>query len=1043
MENAWPPPPPPPPHVKQSSSGRLLRLIGPPLPRQCQVNHLLLLGINKPLHFPITTTTTTTNNSHLKLTNSQINYSPLRHHQAPQSHMESDGDDNGGSDADLSPPPSEDVESEPPAASTVPDDWKYAINRVVPSVVVLRVTACRSFDTDLAGSYSATGFVVDKLRGIILTNRHVVKPGPVVAQAIFVNHEEIPVYPLYRDPVHDFGFCRYDPGAIKHLEYEEIPLAPEAAQVGLEIRVVGNDSSEKVSILAGTLARTDRDAPTYKRDGYNDFNTFYMQAASGTKGGSSGSPVIDRQGRAVALNAGGKTTSSSSSFYLPLDRVVRALQYLQKGRDSYKDEWQAVSIPRGTLQVTFRHKGFEETRRLGLQSETEQMVRHASPLGETGMLVVDTVVPGGPAYNLLEPGDVLICVKGEVTTRFLKLETFLDDSVHQNIEMQIERGGTSLTINILVQDLHSITPDNFLEISGTVMHPLSYQQARNFSFECGLVYVATPGYMLLRAGVPRHAIIKNFASMEISGLDELILALSKLSRGAQVPLQYITYKDRHQRKTALVTIDRHEWYDAPKIYSRDDNSGLWIPRPAIQPQSQQGSSCGSHRELGLNGDEYTLAENMHHGNKEDQTNASLDDYSREENIVKTNMQQMQGKQSTSQTVVNGCFSSKGGDIDLEASNSTKDSDSSGAGGLMVASSNALFPERQMEPSLVLVEVNVPPSCLLDGVDSQQSFGTGVILHHAQGMGLVAVDKNTVKVSASDIVLSFAAFPIEIPGQVIFLHPVYNYALVCYDPSALGIVGLSKTEPALCRGDPVHLVVLTRNLRAKSRKSKVTNSCVALRNTEVIELESDFGNSLTGVICSKSGKVQALWGSFSIGGYEVDILVGTDVRDGNGTTHVINWCGCLVQDPYPAVRALGFLPKGGGAYVTRQVLCFWWYRGSPADRYGLRARRWIVEVNGKPTPDLDAFVNVTKVIFTSHALGQRENNGQDAQAYVVYGAELGSEEFVRVKTINLDGRPSVLTLKQDLHYWPTWEVRFDPDSALWRRNTIKALHYSNP
>jgi hypothetical protein len=30
------------------------------------------------------------------------------------------------------------------------------------------------------------------------------------------------------------------------LNYEEIPLAPEAACVGLEIRVVGNDSGEKV-----------------------------------------------------------------------------------------------------------------------------------------------------------------------------------------------------------------------------------------------------------------------------------------------------------------------------------------------------------------------------------------------------------------------------------------------------------------------------------------------------------------------------------------------------------------------------------------------------------------------------------------------------------------------------------------------------------------------------------------------------------------------------------------------------------------------------
>lgn len=68
------------------------------------------------------------------------------------------------------------------------------------------------------------------------------------------------------------------------------------------------------------------------------------------------------------------------------------------------------------------------------------MVRRASPLVETGMLVVDSVVssyfslyifsirdfsscvltavfqvPGGPAHNHLEPGDILIRMNGEVS----------------------------------------------------------------------------------------------------------------------------------------------------------------------------------------------------------------------------------------------------------------------------------------------------------------------------------------------------------------------------------------------------------------------------------------------------------------------------------------------------------------------------------------------------------------------------------------------------------------------------------------------------
>ncbi|OVA11903.1 PDZ domain [Macleaya cordata] len=1068
------------------------------------------------------------------------------------------------------------------------EDWRKALNQVVPAVVVLRTTACKAFDTESAGASYATGFVVDRKRGIILTNRHVVKPGPVVAEAMFVNREEIPVFPIYRDPVHDFGFFRYDPAAVQFLSYEEIPLAPEAACVGLEIRVVGNDSGEKVSILAGTLARLDRDAPHYKKDGYNDFNTFYMQAASGTKGGSSGSPVIDWQGRAVALNAGSKS-SSASAFFLPLERVVRALNFLQRSKDSSGIEWEAVVIPRGTLQVTFLHKGFDETRRLGLKSETEQMVRHASPVGETGMLVVDSVVPGGPAHKQLEPGDVLVRVNGEVITQFLKLETLLDDSVKQDIDLQIERGGTSLTVKLMVQDLHSITPNFFLEVSGAVIQSLSYQQARNFRFKCGLVYVTEPGYMLSRAAVPRHAIIKKFAGKEISQLDELISVLSELSRGARVPLEYISYLDRHRSKSVLVTVDRHEWYAPPQIYTRNDSTGLWIARPALPPGSIfLSSSVHSVRKDPAS--ETIMLPTSEVGESEptvqDVNKDRTDGFSRtpasdevleeshflEESNGGTKKRRLEDDSSTDDIVLSDRTIHEPVEArltDIRALENTGHLDDRGA-----ATANASVAERVIEPTLVMFEVHVPPSCMVDGVHSQHFFGTGVIVYHSQNMGLVAVDKNTVAISVSDVMLSFAAFPMEIPGEVVFLHPVHNYALVAYDPSSLGAAGASAVraakllpEPALRRGDSVYLVGLSRSLQATSRKSTVTNPCAAVNigsadcpryratNMEVIELDTDFGSSFSGVLTDERGMVQAIWGSFSTQlryggsssedhqfvrgipiyavsevldmiirgdkgplllingikrpmplvrileaelyptllskarsfglsdnwvqalvkkdpirrqvlrvkgclagskaehqleqgdmvlainkepitcfrdienacqeldkseesdgtlsmtifrqGQEIEVIVGTDVRDGNGTTRMVNWCGCIVQDPHPAVRALGFLPEEGhGVYVAR------WCHGSPAHRYGLYALQWIVEVNGKLTPDLESFVEVTK------------------------GLEHG--EFVRIKIVHLNGKPKVLTLKQDLHYWPTWELKFDPETAMWRRGTIKAL-----
>ncbi|CAK7339049.1 unnamed protein product, partial [Dovyalis caffra] len=1009
----------------------------------------------------------------------------------------------------------------PPEKEPFSDDWADTINKVVPAVVVLQTTTCRAFDTELPSSASATGFVVDKGRGIILTNRHVVSPGPVNAQAIFTSNEEIPVRPIYKDPVHDFGFFSYDPGAIKFLNYEEIPLAPEAVSVGLEIKVIGNDSSEK--------------------------------AASGTKPGSSGSPIIDKQGRAVALNAG-SNSSSLSAFYLPLERVVRALRLLQKCTDAYSNKWETVSIPRGTLQVTFRHTGFGEICRLGLQSETEQRVRHASLLGETGMLVVDSVVPGGPAYNQLEPGDVLVCVNGEVTTQFLNLETLLDDNVDQKIGLQIERGGISLNVNLT---------------------------ARNFGFQCGLVCVAEPGYMFHRAGVPCNAIIKKFAGVEILQLEGLISVFSKLSKGARVPLEYIRHDDRYRTKSVIVCIDRHEWYGAPKVYTRDVSSGLWTASSAIQPRFLQLSSCSSDVEQGPKVESFSLSSEstvvkvMHQSNEQELANGvvrreasnghiSMEAHSEEEYDAKTECR-AQGHLSSKEIVAANCSTREIGEIKLKDPSTTE---KSVLKGFEAATSAASLVESVIEAALVMLEIDVPRSCLLDGVNSVESSGTGVIVHHSQGMGLVAIDKNTVEIFACDVMLSFAAFPIQIPGEVVFVHPTYNFALVAYDPAALGAGGASMVHAAellpgaLDYGDSVYLVGLSNNLRAQSRKSIVTNPYVALNvhqvdrprygatNMEVIELDSDFGCEFTGVLCDECGKVQALWGSFSKKDYqivrgipiymisqivdsiicgangpsllingvkrkmplirtlevslypillsearnfglsddwiqvlgekdpirrqvlrnegcfagskaenllkqndmllavnkepvtcfrdienacqalekcgdsdgklkitifrqgcEVDLLVRTNVRDGTGTTRAISWCGCLVQDSHPAVRARGFLPEEGyGAYVAK------WSYGSPAHRYRLSAVTWIAQVNGKPTSDLDAFVNVVK--------------------------ELGPDECVRVKTIDLDGKPQVRTLKQDLHYWPTWELRFDPDTAMWRRETIKALDCSN-
>jgi S1-C subfamily serine protease len=138
-----------------------------------------------------------------------------------------------------------------------------------------------------------------------------------------------------------------------------------------------------------------------------------------------------------------------------------------------------------------------------------------------------------------------------------------------------------------------------------------------------------------------------------------------------------------------------------------------------------------------------------------------------------------------------------------------------------------------------------------------------------------------------------------------------------------------------------------------------------------------------------------------GSSEQTLDVDTVELPGVDIDRLVEWGGATLQAPHRAMSAQRGIPPVG-VYVG------YFSYGSPATRYGLYPGRRIVEVDGVPTPDLDAFLKVV--------------TGRPDRA------------SVRLKTITWNNAPEVITLKLDKHYFPAYELKHTASG--WERKALE-------
>ena len=388
---------------------------------------------------------------------------------------------------------------------------------------------------------------------------------------------------------------------------------------------------------------------------------------------------------------------------------------------------------------------------------------------------------GSGADGVLAPGDILVGIDGKPIPEFFALEDVLDNHVGEHINVEVQRGQTTLQHELDVQSLGSITADEYIEFGEAVVHTLSYQQARHFNVPIKGVYVANPGYVFGSAAISARRpdqLVQRQEDRGPEGFSRRLWRTLPMARARRV--RYVTLEDPRAVQLKVIRMDRR-WFPARKC-KRDDTLGTW---PCVSISAGPAPSSD--------------------------------------------------KPAATQFA-------KTGDVRID----------------------------RLAPSLVMVNFDMPYS--VSGVTEKNYHGTGVIVDAERG--LVAIDRNTVPLAMGDVRITFAG-TVEVPGKVVYIHPLHNLAVVSYDPKSIGstpVRSATLISKPLNPGDDVWVVGERPDAKILSQRTQVSSVDVVsfplsrtLRfrdsNLEAISLINPPGD-YDGVLADEKGNVLALWSSFA-------------------------------------------------------------------------------------------------------------------------------------------------------------------------------------
>ncbi|MFC1560805.1 S1C family serine protease, partial [Pseudomonadota bacterium] len=191
--------------------------------------------------------------------------------------------------------------------------------------VKIETTTLHPFLEDEEGVATGSGFLVNKEKGWVLTNRHVVAEGPANVEVRFKEEKYFAAQKIYLDPNLDLALVRVSRESIPNTAIEAPLGCYEEASIGNAVVIFGHPSGLNFTGTRGIVSGT---IYTYSNE--------WIQTDAPLNAGNSGGPLINiKSGKVIGVNAAkhnGEDTEGLN-FAVSIDHVCKIMELIEAGQN--------------------------------------------------------------------------------------------------------------------------------------------------------------------------------------------------------------------------------------------------------------------------------------------------------------------------------------------------------------------------------------------------------------------------------------------------------------------------------------------------------------------------------------------------------------------------------------------------------------------------------------------------------------------------------------------------------------------------------------